>query len=423
MARTRSRLLVLAVMAGVMVVPGPAVAQESEPVSELRVKVAGAVELSALADAGIDVEHDVTRVPDGIEAEVHATKAQELQILAMGGEIVDEAFAWNFATSKSLLSEALPRPAAPTVRVVRADYFSTKGQGFLYVEARTTQGAQTTPVVTMQLENNTSTNPAFGSPRSDEPLRGLGRLHVPPQPVQGRRREQADGDPGALQHGRRGDRQGLAVARRGRHPADRRRRATSPTSSTATSIRSSSTAGSSRSRPSIPQIAEIVPLPNKTNGYQRKAQATIGPAPTNAATPAQSTVVVSSAAWGHEGGNGITVEMIEPAGREPAAVGRGRRQGREGPAGQERGRRARQHRQAGRGRDRGGRRGPDRPRAPVPHQRGHGHRPGDDDADRPHRLPGRQSAPVRPRARSRAARTRSARCGSASTVTAASRAC
>ena len=58
---------------------------------------------------------------------------------------------------ESLAAEALPRPPAPTVRVVRADYFSTKGQGFLYVEARTTQGAQTTPVVRMTLENDTAT--------------------------------------------------------------------------------------------------------------------------------------------------------------------------------------------------------------------------------------------------------------------------
>ena len=44
MARTRSRLLVLAAMAGVLVGSAPAVAQEPEPVSELRVKVAGMVE-------------------------------------------------------------------------------------------------------------------------------------------------------------------------------------------------------------------------------------------------------------------------------------------------------------------------------------------------------------------------------------------
>ena len=39
----------------------------------------------------------------------------------------------------------------------------------------------------------------------------------------------------------------------------------------------------------------------------------------------QSAVVVSSAAWGHEGGNGITVEFVNRAGRRPAAGGRGQR--------------------------------------------------------------------------------------------------
>ena len=48
----------------------------------------------------------------------------------------------------------LPKPPDPTVRVVRADYFTTKGQGFLYVEARTILGNQTNPVVGMTLEND-----------------------------------------------------------------------------------------------------------------------------------------------------------------------------------------------------------------------------------------------------------------------------
>ena len=86
----RRRMLVLAaVSAGVFSSAGAAFAQNPEPVNELRVKVAGIVELNELADAGIDVDHDVERVPDGIEAEVHVTKAQELQLLAMGAEIVD----------------------------------------------------------------------------------------------------------------------------------------------------------------------------------------------------------------------------------------------------------------------------------------------------------------------------------------------
>ena len=63
-----------------------------------------------------------------------------------------------------------------------------------------------------------------------------------------------------------------------------------------------------------PGIAEIVELPNKTNGYQRKAQATIGAVQSQA-------VVVSSAAWGHEGGNDITVEFVDrPGAGLPLAV-------------------------------------------------------------------------------------------------------
>ena len=52
------------------------------------------------------------------------------------------------------------------MRVVRADWFTTKGQGFLYVEARTTQGAQTNPIVGMTLENDTGPGTAFISART-----------------------------------------------------------------------------------------------------------------------------------------------------------------------------------------------------------------------------------------------------------------
>ena len=141
------------------------------------------------------------------------------------------------------------------------------------------------------------------------------------------------------------------------------------------------------------------------------------------AGPARPRSSMSSAAWGHEGGNGITVEFVNRPGTDLPAQRRGQRQGRPRPAGQERDRRAGQHRGAGRGRDRGGLAGPDRPRAPVPHQRRHGHRAGDDGPGRADRLPRRRSAPARPRAKSRAARSRCARCGSASSATAPSRAC
>jgi hypothetical protein len=64
-------------------------------------------------------------------------------------------------------------------------------------------------------------------------------------------------------------------------------------------------------------IAELVSLPYKTNGYQRRAQANMsgtlapGLAPQGAAAQSQ-TVVLTSRAWGHEGGNEITAEFRNP---------------------------------------------------------------------------------------------------------------
>ncbi|WBL14638.1 M14 family metallopeptidase [Sutcliffiella sp. NC1] len=55
----------------------------------------------------------------------------------------------------------------------------------------------------------------------------------------------------------------------------------------------------------FPDLLEVIEMPYKTNGYRRHAQATIGNF-TNTA------VVVSSKAWGHEGGNGIEVEFVNP---------------------------------------------------------------------------------------------------------------
>ena len=66
-----------------------------------------------------------------------------------------------------------------------------------------------------------------------------------------------------------------------------------------------------------PNIAELITLPNKTNGYQRRAQATMAgsatqPGNTPAASLLTGAVVLTSRAWGHEGGNAITAEFLNP---------------------------------------------------------------------------------------------------------------
>jgi hypothetical protein len=67
----------------------------------------------------------------------------------------------------------------------------------------------------------------------------------------------------------------------------------------------------------FPDLSELITLPNKTNGYQRRAQATMagstGPGSTPAGAVAQSqAVVLTSRAWGHEGGNDISAEFRNP---------------------------------------------------------------------------------------------------------------
>jgi hypothetical protein len=61
-----------------------------------------------------------------------------------------------------------------------------------------------------------------------------------------------------------------------------------------------------------PDVAEIVDLASDTNGYQRKAQAVIG--------SGASSVVVSSVAWGHEGGNDVTISLQAGTGRPAGTV-------------------------------------------------------------------------------------------------------
>ena len=64
----------------------------------------------------------------------------------------------------------------------------------------------------------------------------------------------------------------------------------------------------------FPNISELVPLPNDTNGYQRRAQATMsgttGSGSTVPGSQTASAVVLTSRAWGHEGGNDITAEFV-----------------------------------------------------------------------------------------------------------------
>jgi hypothetical protein len=65
----------------------------------------------------------------------------------------------------------------------------------------------------------------------------------------------------------------------------------------------------------FPNLAEIVDLPYLTNGYRRQAMGLINGSSTT------SRVVITSQAWGYQGGNGIVVETVDPqAANQPLSV-------------------------------------------------------------------------------------------------------
>lgn len=89
--------------------------------------------LASLESAGIDISGAVTRVPNGIEADAVVTDAEILELTAMGAEVLEpgQELRWGFQSAAAAADSPLLTPPAPTVRVVRADWFTTKGQGFL----------------------------------------------------------------------------------------------------------------------------------------------------------------------------------------------------------------------------------------------------------------------------------------------------
>ncbi len=326
MSRTRLRLLVLALAGGVLMAIAPAYAHDADerspledpaPVYDVTLSLTGSDMMDAVTELGISIEHALRRVPTGIEADASVTEEQIAELEALGVVVLqpDDRFAWDFAEDEAFAFSFEAEPVIiqtheETVRIARADYFTTKGQGFLYVEARTTQGAQTNPTITMQLANDTGPGTDFG------PTRNMSRFVDSGQYMFHRNLFKVDTRPSQI-------------------------RVTSSTGGLATGFVSNwledvtpmnATPGyqwdlvDGYKHPQqlyarmheiaaqYPDIAQIIYLPNKTNGYQRKAQATIG-------GTGQAAVVVTTAAWGHEGGNDVRVQFVNPgAASSPLSV-------------------------------------------------------------------------------------------------------
>jgi hypothetical protein len=328
MRRRRLRLALLAlpalVVSSVLMANPSASADPAEPTAAgrsnlededqarpVRIELTGGAMLDKVNDAGFDIEHGLKRVPNGIEGEAVVTVDELARLKALGVRILgdDEGFEWPEQADGGIATAFGARSVEPlthqdTVRVVRADWFTTKGQGFLYVEARTTEGQQASPIVGMQVENDSGKNTPFGFARTMSRFvdsgqymfhRNLFKLDTRPRQIR------ITSSTGGVTTGVVSDWLEDAPPPLNERPGYKDNFIDEYKNPQQLYARAQEIAKQYR------DIAEIIYLPNKTNGYQRKAQATIGGI-------GQSAVVVSSAAWGHEGGNDITVEFVDRPG-------------------------------------------------------------------------------------------------------------
>ena len=298
----------------------------TEEVSVLEVVLSDVGELDRLVDTGADLDHHVHENPDGtITAHVVAGPSEQAALKARGFRFADtvhdeEDTEAVLAEREATLSAARAENTAfaaevaaaevSDVKIIRADYYTSFGQGFLSVEAKWAGGQGSSAQLTVQRDSGAGT--AIGSGGSQNISRfvdaGVYLYHRGSAAVETR--------PDTIQ-------------------------ITSPTGDVATAkvtdwlpLEGDDAFGPNYQKDFItsyltptelyerihalaeefPQISEIIELPEKTNGYRRAAQALLGSASSNR-------VAIDSLAWGHEGGNDISVSFVDPgAADQPLSV-------------------------------------------------------------------------------------------------------
>ena len=287
---------------------GAAALGEPAPTSLVRLRLPGMAALDAAVSAGLDVAGDFARVPEGVEVDAVVT-AEEIAALQDDGALVLPADApqpADLGTSRDPAAAADGPSTLQTdsVTVGRVDYFTTKGQGFLSVEAKTSQGGDSSVTMDLAWDSGPGTAPdSGGSARMGRFFdSGVYMYHRLLLPVDGPRPATVTVTSSAGGSGSGPVSDWLypvnALADRPGYQSDFIDGYMHPTQ---LYERLEELAAEH------PDLTEVVELPHRTNGYQRKAQAILGSSNASA-------VVVTSQDWGHEGGNDVTVEIAAPQG-------------------------------------------------------------------------------------------------------------
>lgn len=303
----------------------------------VEVVVPGTAELDRLVATGVDLDHGVHQEEDGLAVNAVVTPGEVKQLKALGFKVGptlltaadteavvaerDATIAEHQQTAEQLDAEATD-PDTSDVKILRADYYTAFGTPTLAVEAQVANGA-TVPTLTVERDSGPGTAFGSGGTQTLKPFidAGVYMYHTAAS---------ADGlttRPDRIRIKLAGADGDVAIAKVRdwlpttpgepdpfKGPGYQEDYIQSYLDPTQLYDRIKQLAET------YPNLAEIVELPYKTNGYRRLAQALVGPAGTSPAVLSQR-FGLDSLAWGHEGGNDITITVVDPgAATSPGSV-------------------------------------------------------------------------------------------------------
>jgi hypothetical protein len=258
----------------------------------------GVIDLIA---AGADVTEYARPVPGGLEVHVVATEQQQDELRALGFAIgetivdtkqVEAVVAEREATLEQL--DEISALATDTLTVLRSEWFeSIGGQTYLNVEVKSSAGADSSTVLTVSWDGDSQTMSRFVDAGQYLYHRFNDPIAVDEIPDQVTITSSMGGETTAPVV------QWLGEPRK----ADGPHYATGFVDHYMDPTELYDRIGALAAE--FPELAEIVELPYKTNGYRRNAQALIG-------TVSSNVFYVTSHAWGHEGGNDLGLETRDP---------------------------------------------------------------------------------------------------------------
>ncbi len=300
------------------VAPTRNASSEQNGVALMRIVVADRAEIDQLANLGVDLVEYVKPLDNGIEVHAVLSAEESAALREMGfdvqGKISDQDdYAENLAERTEAIAAAeVAAAAADTLTVLRAEWFtSLNGNRFLSFEVKSS-AIDSGTVLSASWDTGVNTPPASGGTATMSRFTDAGQYmyHRFTSPLA---LNTAAPDKVTFTSNKGGTKKVPVTKWLGKNQPEPGEHYVSDFVDhymDPTEINGKLAALAAE----FPKLTQIIDLPHLTNGYRRQAQAQFG-------TVAASTLYVTSKVYGHEGGNDITVSLVNPgAANSPLGV-------------------------------------------------------------------------------------------------------